>query len=302
VKRIALVALTLLIASGCRGKATESTATCSASPGESTVKLTHDGHQRSYLLYVPRISSPTPAPVIFDFHGYSSDAAQQLEYSGFRRLADREGVIVVAPRGQGPAASRHFNLVPTPGEDNDVAFSTAVLDDVARRACIDPRRVFAAGMSNGGAMSTALACGVSDRFAAFGAVAAVFYNPLCDRAGPVSIAAFMGTADPIVPFEGGTVRCCGGATIPPAAESMAGWARHDGCSAAATETKPAAHVTLRQWTGCRGAAEVRFYVVEGGGHTWPGAADVALLGPTTHEIDATAILWDFFKSHPRPAG
>jgi polyhydroxybutyrate depolymerase len=49
-------------------------------------------------------------------------------------------------------------------------------------------------------------------------------------------------------------------------------------------------------------AEVLYYKIEGGGHTWPGAADVALLGPTTHEIDATAILWDFFKSHPRPAG
>ena len=115
------------------------------------------------------------------------------------------------------------------------------------------------------------------------------------------IAAFMGTADPIVPFNGGKVNCCGGSIVAAAPASMAGWAAHDGCDAQPEAQKLSSDVTLRQWPGCQPSGEVRFYIINGGGHTWPGSAiDATFLGKTTKQISATDTLWAFFQAHPLP--
>ena len=208
---------------------------------------------------------------------------------------------MVAPDGQGDGVGRHFNIAGTAGEADDVAFTLGILDQLESRFCVDARRVYSTGMSDGGAMTSLLACAASNRFAAFGPVAVVFYDPRCGVARSVPIAAFMGTADPIVPFNGGKVNCCGGAVVPAAPGSMAGWAGHDGCAAQPEERKLSPMVTLRQWPGCTPPGEVRFYIIEGGGHTWPGAAiDVSFLGKTTREISASETLWAFFQAHPPP--
>jgi polyhydroxybutyrate depolymerase len=239
--------------------------------------------------------------VVFDFHGFGSNANQQIQYGDFRPLADRNAFLVVAPNGQGTAAGRHWNATNNPGEADDVAFTLGILDSLQATFCIDAKRVYSAGMSAGGAMTVQLACRASDRFAAFGPVAVVFYSPLCNAARSAPIAAFMGTADPIVPFEGGQVRCCGGATVPPAPQSMAGWAAHDKCAAQPEEHRLSPMVLLRQWPGCSPPGEVRFYIIEGGGHTWPGASvDPSFLGKTSHEINASETLWAFFQAHPLP--
>jgi polyhydroxybutyrate depolymerase len=83
---------------------------------------------------------------------------------------------------------------------------------------------------------------------------------------------------------------------------MANWAKHDGCAADPAAKSFSAAVEVRRWTSCRAGVAVDFYVIKGGGHTWPGASrDVAALGPTTSEIDASAVLWDFFKAHALPS-
>ena len=241
-------------------------------------------------------------PIVFNFHGFGSNANQQIQYGDFRPLADRDNFLVVAPNGQGTGVGRHWNVTRRPAEADDVAFTLGILDSLESTFCVDAKRVFAAGMSAGGAMSLQLACRASDRFAAFGPVAVVYYTQLCDGARSVPIAAFMGTADPIVPFEGGKVNCCGGSTVPAAPASMAGWAAHDKCAAQPDEHKLSPMVLLRQWPGCAPDGEVRFYIIEGGGHTWPGAAAArGLLGVTTTEINASDTLWAFFQAHPLPA-
>ena len=266
------------------------------------VNLRLVGADRDYLLYVPRsYTGGRAAPVVFDFHGFGSTAAQQLFYGDFRPLADRDGFLVVAPDGQGEGVNRHFNVTLAPGEGNDVAFALQILDGLEARFCVDAHRVYATGMSDGGAMTSLLACAASDRFAAFGPVAVVFYDPRCGNARSVPIAAFLGTADPIVPFNGGPVHCCGGATVPAAATSMAGWAAHDRCDARPEDRRLSSEVTLRQWSGCSSPGDVRFYIIEGGGHTWPGAAIApGFLGKTTRQISASDTLWAFFQAHPLP--
>jgi polyhydroxybutyrate depolymerase len=272
--------------------------------GQTTERLTFAGVDRSYLLYVPKSYTGTAdVPVVFDFHGYGSSAQEQIVYGEFRPLAERDDFLVVAPDGQG--TSRHFNLAgATPEEADDVAFTLAILDRLSGEMCVDADRVFATGMSDGGAMSSTLACRAADRFAAVGPVAVVVFLPRCATAArPVPIAAFAGTADPVVPFDGGRVRCCGNPVLPGAPSTMAQFAVHDGCAAAAVERRLSPMVLLRQWPGCRDGTAVDFYIVEGGGHTWPGSPfDLSGLGygVTTNEISASDTLWRFFRDHPLP--
>jgi polyhydroxybutyrate depolymerase len=132
-------------------------------------------------------------------------------------------------------------------------------------------------------------------------VAVVVYVPACAQGHPVAITAFSGTADPIVPFNGGKVNCCGGAVLGAAPEAMAAWAGHDGCSAAFTDTRLGSEVRRRTWSGCGSGSEVVFYIIDGGGHTWPGSVSFAALGLTTQQIKASDVIWAFFQAHRLPA-
>jgi len=121
---------------------------------------------------------------------------------------------------------------------------------------------------------------------------------VCDRARPVPIMLFAGSADPVVPFNGGRVNCCGGASVRSSSDVMKDWAAHDRCAATFGETRFGSEVRRRTWPGCGAHADVVFYIIDGGGHTWPGAISVARLGHTTTQIDASATIWQFFKDHP----
>lgn len=253
-----------------------------------------DGVRRTYQLYVPKsYDGSKRVPVVFEFHGYGSNAAQQVFYGDFRPLAERDGFLIVAPDGQG--AERHFNLTGEPGLQDDLAMVNALLDHIEAGLCVDTRRVYATGMSDGGAMSSFLACHDAGRFAAFAPVAVVVY-PGCTGATAVAITAFAGTADPIVPFIGGQVQCCGGAVVPAAPASMASWAQFDGCAPAFVDDRLSTEVRRRTWSGCRAGGAVVFYIIDGGGHTWPGGIPFASLGLTTQQIKATDTIWDFFTS------
>src|SRR4051812_34972000 len=147
--------------------------------GLSTETFDFQGQTRTYEQYVPeKVAAANGAaiPVVFNFHGYGSSAFQQMLYGNFQPEADRDGFLVVAPQGQDAAGSRHFNLTKEPGLQDDVAMVLALLDHLEATFCVDTKRVYSTGMSDGGAMTSALACYAPDRFAAFGAVAVVVYQ------------------------------------------------------------------------------------------------------------------------------
>jgi polyhydroxybutyrate depolymerase len=266
--------------------------------GQSSQSFDFQGATRTYQLYVPTAyTGRAQVPVVFDFHGYGSNAVEQMAYGNFKPEADRDPFLIVAPDGQDPAA-RHFNLTGEAGLQNDVQMVGALLDHVEATFCVDAGRVYATGMSDGGAMTSVLACEMSNRFAAFAAVAVVV---ACGGPDPVPIMAFSGTADPIVPFAGGTVNCCGGTQIGAAPATMARWAEHDGCDAAFREVRVGTEVRRRTWSGCRRGTTVVFYIVDGGGHTWPGSIPIVRLGKTTEQVDASAVIWRFFRSRTGPA-
>jgi polyhydroxybutyrate depolymerase len=280
------------------GTSTSSGVPCSRphAPGQSSEKLEFDGATRTYQLYVPPSYRGTRAvPVVFNFHGYGSSAVQQMAYGNFKTLADRNDFLIVAPEGQG--ARRHFNLTNEKGLQNDNAMTLALLDHIEATFCVDTARVFSTGMSDGGAVTSVLACLAADRFAAFGAVAVEVYRKGCGGTRPVSIVAFHGTNDPIVPFNGGQ-ELASGSTIGAAPTAMAGWAQHDHCDAKFVDTRIGSEVRRRTWSGCDGTSSVVFYIIDGGGHTWPGSIPVARLGLTTRQIDASDTIWAFFVAHP----
>jgi polyhydroxybutyrate depolymerase len=263
-------------------------------PGTTTQRLTVAGVEREFLVHLP--PRPPPAmPLVVDFHGANSDMTQQSVYSGFDPLADAEGFVVASPNGV-DAAVRQWRFL---GTEDDRTFAVALVDELVEHACVDPDRVFAAGISSGAAMSASLACFTSDRFAGFGLVAANFYIPaLCGDAEPRPMVIFHGTADEVVPYEGGPI-ATSSLSVQPAEESAAGWAEHHGCDPEPTEEMVGRTVVRIAWSGC--TEPVVLYRVDGGGHTWPGAEiAVERLGPTTDEVDASSVMWDLFRDASLP--
>ena len=265
--------------------------------GRSRQTLASGGVERSYLLYVPpSVSTAKALPLVVNMHGFGSNGEQQLALTGVETLAERESFVVAAPNGAG--SPPRFDLFGA----GDVTFIAEMIDAISSRTCIDRARVFAMGMSNGGAMSSVLACRSAERFAAVAPVAAIVYSESqCGSSPPTPIVAFMGDADTVVPYQGGRVNCCGNPTITAAPTTMAGWARHNGCDETPLAERIADDVRVDRWRDCDRGADTVFYTVEGGGHTWPGGAAVGRLGRTTRSIDATAAIWSFFANHPREA-
>jgi polyhydroxybutyrate depolymerase len=282
-------------------------ATCSpARPhesGASNETFDFEGEERTYVLHIPpAYEGDAAVPLVLNLHGLGSNAQEQDRYSRLPAKADEEGFILVTPQGQGPIG--FWNISPgTAGFANDVAFLTGLLDALEEQLCSDPARVYSTGISNGGLMSARLGCDLSERIAAFASVAGITFANDCAPAGPVSVLAFHGAADPIIPFEGGPlgIEALRNLSFPAVRESVGKWAAHDGCEGAPAEDQVSEHVTLERYVGCAGGADVELYVVDGGGHTWPGAAvDAPSLGATTREINATDLLWEFFAAHPKP--
>ncbi|HEY8172149.1 MAG TPA: PHB depolymerase family esterase [Dehalococcoidia bacterium] len=260
--------------------------------GNSNETITSGGIERSYILHVPpQYDGSQAVPLVLNFHGFGSGATQQANYSRFPAKADEAGFIAVTPDGTG--TPRRWNLFPT-GQPDDIAFVRDLLDSLEANLCIDGKRVFVAGISNGAAFSMQLACAMPDRIAAAAAVAALTYPLRCTDGTQTGVIAFHGTADPCVPFTGGTSACGLMLPVAPIETSALNWAKHDGCNQTPSVTQLTEHVRVTAYSECRDNVSVVLYVVDGGGHTWPGSIDVARLGPTTHEIDATDLIWEYF--------
>jgi polyhydroxybutyrate depolymerase len=261
------------------------------------------GGERAYLVYVPSGYDPdTPASVAFTFHGAGSNKEEQLAYSAFGPLADDDGALVVAPDALGRPRrwSPYGGGAGAAGVDGvrDLDFFADLLTEVEQDFCVDRSRVWVTGMSSGGFMTATIACEYSDRIAAAAPVTATAWSDTaCGGALPMPYAYFHGTADPVVPFLG-PVPGPNGEPGPGSAEmSSEQWAAHNGC-APEPEEEHIGDVLHRWWDGCD--APTALYIVEGGGHTWPGAVDVPRLGATTHDISATQIIWDLFQASSRP--
>jgi polyhydroxybutyrate depolymerase len=258
--------------------------------------MTSGGLLRSVAVHVPASYDPTRGmPLVLDIHGFTSDAVQEQLLSGMPAKADAEGFITMQPFGLG--LPRSFNAgvccgVAAATHVDDVAFISALIDKASEELCIDPARIYATGMSNGGFLSHRLGCELSDRIAAIAPVAGTLGISSCHPTRPMPVMAFNGTSDPLVPYEGSTA--LGFIAVP---DAFAGWAARDGCVGSPTVTFAHGDATCRTYDDCDGGAEVTLCTIDGGGHTWPGGIPIPAFGKTSGDISATDAMWAFFKAH-----
>lgn len=289
--------------------------------GTSVFTLEVDGLEREYRLYVPESYTGTElTPLLLSLHGFAGNAGQQQRETGWDEIADREGFIVAYPQGTGSPARWNAGQTEIAGLEreprsligmllgdyfetvrvDDVAFIRSLIGELQAMNCIDPARVYVNGMSNGGGMTNRLACQLSDVIAAAGMVAGAYtdFPGGCHPSRPMPIIAFHGVVDPIVPYEG-DVRV----HFPAVEDWVADWAARNHCDPTPeTVEGTVGAVTGWRYVNCTDDAEVVFYSIADGGHTWPGGSMGAafLIGKTSHDIDASETMWAFYEAHSLP--
>lgn len=260
------------------------------------------GIYRNYRLYIPTAySDDTPAPLLFNLHGYSSDAFGQAVYANFNPIADTAGFLTVIPNGTLDIFGiRHWNIFGAPGVGvDDVAFLSALIDSLDAEYNIDLNRVYSTGMSNGGFMSHALACELSNRIAAIASVTGSIDKdrmPFCDPQHNTPVMQIHGTADETVPYDGNF-------EFLPVDSVISYWVNQNHCDATPIFNEVPDIVTTDLCTAehyvygsCYKETQVELFKIIDGGHTWPGTA-ITFLGVTNLDINACREIWRFLSQY-----
>jgi polyhydroxybutyrate depolymerase len=261
----------------------------------------------------PGYAPETQTPAVLVFHGLGMNARLMSAFTGMNQKSDEAGFIAVYPNGTGPAnLYLTFNaggLSPerAKGRADDVRFTAALVDDLAGQVNLDARRVYATGLSNGGMMCYRLAAELSERIAAIAPVSASVAIEETSPKRPVPIMHFHGLDDTIVPFGGPDADTPAFIRFKPVEESIRLWVRLNQCPAEPVVADMAdveddgTRVTRRVYGPGAEGAEVVLFVIEGGGHTWPGQeSPLALMGKSTLDVSANDLIWEFFKKHALP--
>ncbi len=261
--------------------------------------LTHDNQEREYILYIPAsYTGDSPVPLLFNFHGYTSSASDQMAYGNFRTIANTEGFIVVHPQGSIFNGNTHWNVGGwTIGSTaDDIGFTEAMLDALIADYNIDETRIYSTGFSNGGYFSFRLACELKDRFAAVASVGGSI-TPLiagnCNPKSPMPILQIHGTDDGVINYNGGIWSWS-------IFDLMQYWTGHNnGDITPKTTTIPdnnpndGSTVEHLVYEGGDRGTTVEHFKVIGGKHTWPGT-NIGTNG-VNKDINASEEIWKFFS-------
>ena len=257
--------------------------------------LEFGGLTRGYLVHPPLGYHPgTPLPLVFVLHGATESNYGVEELSRMSAKADAEHFVAVYPAGTGRVVSWNAGWccgTAMKGNVDDIGFLRALLEKIERDYTIDSKRVYFTGISNGGMMSYRVACEMAEQVAAIAPVEGAL-NVECHPTEPVAVLIFHGTADRLVPFDGGTPEFQEGRDNSVAA-AVNFWVKRDGCAVFPTrEVTPEVHID--KFSSCQQGTAVELYAIQGGHHMWPGRA---LSG---NSVPATDLIWQFFVAHPKP--
>ncbi|MCB1307642.1 MAG: hypothetical protein KDK30_05670 [Leptospiraceae bacterium] len=272
-----------------------------------------EGRTREFLVHEPLHRPDRPAGLLFVIHGGSGTPVSmvRLTHSRFNELSDEHGFYVVYPAGvdkqwndgrEIPSSTAHSEKI------DDVGLFREMIKWMHNQYAIDPERVFATGISNGGFMSQRLACEASEIKGVVSVTAQLseFLSEHCNPPRPISVALMNGTADPLVPYDGGEIEVFfskRGKIISTRA-TIDYWARFNRCGPARTEQLPdtdpedETRVQLQEWSGCRNNVRVALYTIQGGGHTWPRGwqyLSERRIGRTTQDFNASEHIVRFFN-------
>jgi polyhydroxybutyrate depolymerase len=269
-----------------------------------TRQLIVDGVRREYLLLVPEITGTSARPLVLNFHGSGGSPEGQLANSDFERVVAEIGFVAVLPQGAytNTRSSRSWNADMDPAGVDDVGFARAIIDAVSRDYLIDAARIYSTGFSGGARMTSRLACELSDILAAVAPVGGVQFGAACNPARAIPLLTFHGKADRVnhyVPSEDSAAYWVSGVE-----ESISRWVEVNECGTRAPRAeRTSPTVVHRSWTGCADEVVVEAWIIDDGGHTWPGSPLVReseRLGITNQDIDATDLIWQFFARYQLP--
>jgi polyhydroxybutyrate depolymerase len=320
VQAVIIIFIVLVPLTGCGGQRTSSTSQQSQpkakhlKPGDYERKILVGGMDRYYAIHVPTsYDRRRPTPVVLNFHGGGGSPKPQRKTSQMDPVSDRERFIAVYPQG----TNKGFKLYPAytwnagtccgwaqENHIDDVAYTAALLDDLSKVLNVNPKRVYATGLSNGAMMCYRLACELSDRIAAIAPVAGPMQMPKCKPSRPISIMHFHGTADRYAPMVGGKgTRSLPGQHFTSLDETIRFWLKFLRLEAKPRIVRKGNAIGEYYGPG-KGGAEVVLWKIAGGGHNWPGGKFGVLkerfFGKMTQDISATNLMWEFFKKHPLP--
>ena len=287
-------------------------------PGRHSMEIEVDGRERKFVFITPTNFKPgQPLPLIFFLHGAGGTATQASRTYGWAEKAHKENFFAIFPEGlpARPDEEGSFVLNPHIWRDgreglpvngvNDVHFFEVLLGQLQSTLPIDPHRIYVTGFSNGAGMTFTLGSLFSNRIAAIAPVSSTSYADVKSLARPLPVYYLVGTADPLVLFNGGTSKTPWGKTHtqPPVQNSVDEWAQQDGCPPAPQVISDSGGVRVMRYGSGHDNSEILFTVVDGNGHHWPGTAEPLpkmISGPSLDPFNATDRIWDFFKAHPMP--
>jgi polyhydroxybutyrate depolymerase len=326
-----VLALTLAsVPSGSSGKATvpdrPTAHPKSAAPGNHRLTIRVGGLDRRYTVHVPpRDDGKAKLPVVVMLHGGGGTGQAADTETGWSAKADASHFLAVFPNAlaRDPSNPSSFAANPQLWNDgserfyqgqqavDDVAFLTAMLDDLGTRFPVDAQRVYFTGFSNGASMAFMAGAALSRRVAAIAPVAGACWVDTVRLDRPVPMLYITGTADPLNLLQGGVPRLAFGAAPdgvrakakPPVRDSIRKWAGALGCPDSAAGRTDANGVRTETYGPCREGSEVVYVTVEGMGHTWAGGRSLLpefMVGKRSDKLRATDLVWDFFRKHSAP--
>jgi polyhydroxybutyrate depolymerase len=271
------------VSATCAGKHTQ--------PLDGTWSLTVGTLTRKANVHVPASYDPTKrTPLVINLHGRTSNATQQAWLSHANAKSDAAGFVVIHPEAWGSPTSWNAGggcCDPAAANNiDDSGFVKAVLDKAEAELCVDTSRVYVMGLSNGGYLAHRMACELTDRIAATGAVAGLLQLSTCAPTRPMPVFLVHGTSDTLVSYDW-------------VDETVDYWRITNHCTTMTTSYQNGA-ATCVTHGGCNGGADVVLCTIAGGGHQWPGGETVPFLGTKSDDVIATDALWDFFVAHPLP--
>lgn len=266
-------------------------------------------NNREYLLYVPKsLPAGQAVPLVLFFHGGGGHMEHAARSYGWREMAEREAFVVAFPNGYsrfpgGRFASWNAGACCADARDkqiDDIAFVKAVIVDIQQQLPINPQRIFATGMSNGGMLAHRLACDMAGTFRAIAAVAGTDNTLACQPARPVSVLHIHALDDSHVLFQGGAgkdafrdkSKVTNFTSVP---DTIKRWQQRLQLQGAPQRVLavPGAYADL--WRRDDGRIQLQLVVTTTGGHSWPGGK--AVRGKTPSKaIDANTLIWQFFNS------
>lgn len=272
-------------------------------------KITVDGIERDYIIHVPEtLNTGVSASLVFVLHGGGGTAKGMNKLTGFNKVSDKYGFIVCYPQGMDKHWNdgRDVNISHINGvEINDVKFIAFLIDTLLSKYNIDSERVYVTGISNGGMMSFRLGCELNSRIAAIAPVAISMSEYLYNSCSPgksVPLLYIFGDDDPLVPYEGGSIRFNRGEVVS-VKITLEFWIKNNKCGETPLETeidKKDDDTSVKKFvfSGITQREEIVFYLIYGGGHTWPGGWQYLpklIVGRTSKEFNASEEIWKWFK-------